>query len=90
MQTEFRRASRACSLTVEDAVQIVLFNNRGLQAMYGELGIAEADLVQADTCRATLPIAPTGIKMEVDSRSRSERDICDATTVKLLLVKIES
>ena len=34
-------------LTVEDAVQIALLNNRGLQAMYGELGIAEADLVQA-------------------------------------------
>ena len=37
----------ANSLTVEDAVQIALLNNRGLQAMYGELGIAEADLVQA-------------------------------------------
>ena len=34
-------------LTVDDAVQIALLNNRGLQAMYGELGIAEADLVQA-------------------------------------------
>ena len=32
-------------LTVEDAVQVALLNNRGLQAMYGELGIAETDLV---------------------------------------------
>ena len=34
-------------LTVDDAVQIALLNNRRLQATYGELGIAEADLVQA-------------------------------------------
>ena len=34
-------------LTAEDAVQIALLNNRGLQAGYAELGIAEADLVQA-------------------------------------------
>ena len=34
-------------LTVDDAVQIALLNNRGLQAIYGGLGIAEADLVQA-------------------------------------------
>ena len=60
------------SLTVEDAVQIALFNNRGLQVMYGELGIAEADVVQADTCRTTLSLAPTGIEMEVDAQSRSE------------------
>ena len=51
----------ANSLTVEDAVQIALLNNRGLQATYGELEIAEADMVQADTCRITLPLAPTGI-----------------------------
>lgn len=34
-------------LSVDDAVRIALFNNRGLQATYWELGIAEADLVQA-------------------------------------------
>ena len=34
-------------LSIDDAVQIALLNNRGLQAMYHELGIAEADLVQA-------------------------------------------
>ena len=34
-------------LSVDDAVQIALLNNRGLQAEYHELGIAEADLVQA-------------------------------------------
>jgi len=34
-------------LGAEDAVQIALFNNRGLQAAFFELGISEADLVQA-------------------------------------------
>jgi outer membrane protein TolC len=34
-------------LTSDDAVQIALLNNRGLQASYWSLGIAEADLVQA-------------------------------------------
>ena len=34
-------------LTLDDAVQIALFNNQGLQASFAELGIAEADVVQA-------------------------------------------
>ena len=34
-------------LTADSAVQIALLNNRGLQATYAELGIAEADVVQA-------------------------------------------
>jgi outer membrane protein TolC len=34
-------------LGVEDAVQVALLNNRGLQASFRELGIAEADLVRA-------------------------------------------
>ena len=34
-------------LGMDDAVQVALLNNRGLQTSYGELGIAEADLVQA-------------------------------------------
>jgi len=34
-------------LTADDAVQVALINNRGLQATYSELGIAESDLVQA-------------------------------------------
>ncbi len=34
-------------LSADDAVEIALLNNRGLQASYAELGIAEADLVQA-------------------------------------------
>ena len=34
-------------ISVEDAVQIALLNNRGLQASFQELGISEAEMVQA-------------------------------------------
>jgi outer membrane protein, heavy metal efflux system len=34
-------------LTAGGAVQVALLNNRGLQAVYSELGVAQADLVQA-------------------------------------------
>ncbi len=34
-------------LSADDAVQIALLNNRGLQASYAELGVAEADYVRA-------------------------------------------
>jgi outer membrane protein TolC len=42
------------SLTVDAAVQVALLNNRGLQASYNELALAEADLVQE-----SLPPNPT-------------------------------
>ncbi len=38
-------------LGATEAVQIALLNNRGLQASYAEVGIAEADLVQASRWR---------------------------------------
>lgn len=38
-------------LTVDEAVQISLLNNRSLQATYEDLGIAQADLVQAGLLR---------------------------------------
>jgi len=41
----------AAPLSVDDAVQVALFNNRGLQAVYAELGISEASLVQAGRLR---------------------------------------
>lgn len=34
-------------LSMDDAVQVALLNNRGLQAAYAELGIGEAEVVQA-------------------------------------------
>lgn len=39
------------TLSVDDAVQIALLNNKALQATYAELAIAEADLVQAGRLR---------------------------------------
>lgn len=42
-----RQAMLAQPLGADDAVRIALLNNRALQATYWELGIAEADLVQA-------------------------------------------
>lgn len=51
-------------LTADTAVQVALLNNRDLQAMYAELGVAQADLVQAGLLKnplfdfsATFPIA---------------------------------
>jgi outer membrane protein TolC len=38
-------------LSAEDAVQVALLNNPGLQGAYAEVGIAEADLVQASRWR---------------------------------------
>jgi outer membrane protein TolC len=52
--SEARAAVRkllASPLTADAAVQIALLNNRGLQATYADLGIAEADLVQAGRLR---------------------------------------
>jgi outer membrane protein TolC len=46
IQTEVR-ALLARPLGPEDAVQIALLSNRGLRAMYSDLGISEGDLVQA-------------------------------------------
>ncbi|WP_321940102.1 TolC family protein [Paraburkholderia sp. J8-2] len=45
----FKRTQELLSkpLGMDDAVQVALLNNRGLQASYGELGISEANLVQA-------------------------------------------
>jgi len=41
------RGLLAGKLTAETATQIALLNNRDLQALYAELGVAQADLVQA-------------------------------------------
>ncbi|HEY7493535.1 MAG TPA: TolC family protein, partial [Candidatus Tectomicrobia bacterium] len=41
------RALLQDTLTVDGAVQVALLNNRTLQALYAELGVAQADLVQA-------------------------------------------
>ena len=38
-------------LTADAAVQVALLNNRNLQAIYAELGVSQADLVQAGLLR---------------------------------------
>jgi cobalt-zinc-cadmium efflux system outer membrane protein len=38
-------------LTADDAVQVAVLNNRDVQAMYSDLGVAQADLVQAGLLR---------------------------------------
>ena len=50
VQTTVRKLL-ASPLSADDAVQVALLNNRGLQATYAELGIAEANLVQAGRLR---------------------------------------
>ncbi|HEY4407321.1 MAG TPA: TolC family protein [Xanthobacteraceae bacterium] len=58
-------------LTVRAAVQVALLNNRGLQADYNELGIAEAAMVEA-----SLPPSPTfslqrisgSVELEIERR----------------------
>ena len=45
------RALRQKRLTADDAVQVAMLNNRDLQAIYTELGLAQADLVQAGLFR---------------------------------------
>ncbi len=45
------RALRQKKLTADDAVQIAILSNRDLQALYTELGVAQADLVQAGLFR---------------------------------------
>ena len=35
------------TLTVDGAIQVALLHNRNLQALYADLGVAQADLVQA-------------------------------------------
>jgi outer membrane protein TolC len=60
------------SLTVESAVQIALLNNKGLQASYNELALAEANMVQE-----SLPPNPTFsiFRIAGDSALEAERQV---------------
>jgi outer membrane protein TolC len=66
-------------LTVDDAVQIALLNNRGLQALYYNLGIAEADVVQAG--RLQNPRYST-------SRTRSDVDFKYETALTINIINL--
>jgi outer membrane protein, heavy metal efflux system len=60
-------------LTAEQAVQIALLNNRDLQALYSELGIAQADLVQAGLFRN--PIFDAAVLFPVRGGGRPDLDL---------------
>jgi cobalt-zinc-cadmium efflux system outer membrane protein len=49
--TEALRSLLQKRLTADDVVQVALLGNRDLQAMYADLGVAKADLVQAGLFR---------------------------------------
>ncbi len=62
----------ARTLTVDAAVQVALLNNKGLQAAYNELALAETDLVQE-----SLPPNPTFSMLSIagDGASEVERQV---------------
>jgi cobalt-zinc-cadmium efflux system outer membrane protein len=60
-------------LTVDDAVQIGLLNNRELQAVYSDLGVAQADLVQAGLLNN--PIFDGAIKWPTPGGGRPELEL---------------
>jgi len=60
-------------LTDDDAVQIALLSNRELQALYSDLGVAQADLVQAG-----LLTNPIFMEFPTSGRSRPVTTVCIA------------
>lgn len=72
-------------LTPDAAVQIALLNNRRLQAMYAQLGVAQADLVQAGLLRN--PVFQGSFRWEPHTQRTFEfgvmQDFLDVLTVPL-------
>jgi cobalt-zinc-cadmium efflux system outer membrane protein len=60
-------------LTADEAVQIALLNNRELQALYSELGVAQADLVQAGLLRN--PIFDAAILFPVSNGGKPKLEL---------------
>ena len=58
---------------VDEAVQIALLNNRELQALYSDLGVAQADLVQAGLLKN--PIFDAAILFPVASGGRPKLEL---------------
>lgn len=63
-------------LTDDDAVQIALLNNRELQAVYSELGVAQADLVQAGLL--SNPIFDAAVMFPTSGRGRPDIELSAA------------
>lgn len=70
-------------LTVDDAVQIALLNNRNLQATYEDLGIARSELVQAGLLRN--PTLSAQIRFPGRPKSPLEIDVTEEFLSMLLL-----
>src|SRR5579864_4930221 len=69
-------------LRAETAVRIALLNNRGLQAVYNELGIAEAVMVQASQPPSpTLSLSRISTSVELDIERRIVADILALATL---------
>lgn len=60
-------------LTADEAVQIALLNNRDLQAVYADLGVAQADLVQAGLLNN--PIFDAAIKWPTSGGGKPELEL---------------
>lgn len=60
-------------LTVDDAVQIALINNRELQGVYSDLGVAQADLVQVGLLNN--PIFDAAVKWPVRGGGKPELEL---------------
>ena len=60
-------------LTADSAVQIALLNNRGLQAAYNALGIAEAAMVQAQPAAQSRRFRSSDCRVRWSSRSSAHR-----------------
>jgi cobalt-zinc-cadmium efflux system outer membrane protein len=61
------------NLTADDAVQIALLNNRDLQAVYSDLGVGQADLVQAGLLRN--PIFDAAVMFPVSGGGRPDLEL---------------
>ena len=60
-------------LTADDAVRIALLNNRDLQAVYSDLGVAQADLVQAGLLRN--PIFDAAVMFPISGGGRPDLEL---------------
>ncbi|HEX5606974.1 MAG TPA: TolC family protein [Candidatus Binatia bacterium] len=68
-----RRKLLSEKITADEAVQIALLNNRELQAVYSELGVAQADLVQAGLL--SNPIFDAAIKFPTSGRNSPDLEL---------------
>lgn len=70
------------ALSVETAVRLALLNNKGLQATYNELGIAEAVMVQASLPpNPTFSLSRISTPVELDIERRVVADILSLATL---------